>query len=291
MTQASEQEQDVVSIAEAYYDSDDADRFYMQVWGGEDIHIGLYDSPQISISEASRRTVARMADRLDGLAPGARVLDLGAGYGGAARYLAQRYGCHVTCLNLSDIQNARNTQLTLEAGLQNQVRVRHGNFEQIPEPDGSFDVVWSQDAILHSGNRVQVLREARRVLAPGGQLLMTDPMQAEVVPPGVLDAVLARIHLDTLGSFSFYRKHLTELGFVEVETEDLTGQLVAHYHRVREDLLARRDQLSSQVSGQYIERMLAGLQHWVDAGRAGHLAWGIMHYRLPDPSSTADRAQ
>lgn len=279
--------QDAVSLAEAYYDSDDADHFYLRVWGGQDIHIGLYDPPEISITDASRQTVERMADRLEGLPSSARVLDLGAGYGGAARYLAQRYGCHVTCLNLSDTQNERNRRLTADAGLQDLVQVRHGNFEQIPEPDASFDVVWSQDAILHSGNRVQVLREVRRVLKPGGQLLMTDPMQAESVPDGALAPVLARIHLDSLASFGFYRKHLTELGLVEVHSEDLTPQLIAHYGRVREELLARRQQLEPEVSAAYLTRMSQGLQHWVDAGRAAHLAWGIMHYRLPAQPDTA----
>ena len=208
----------VVKQAEAYYDSADADHFYFHVWGGQDIHIGLYNSAEVSIAEASRLTVVRMADRLEGLPAQARVLDLGAGYGGAARYLAERYGCEVTCLNLSEAQNERNKQLTKQAGLEGKVHVRYGNFEQIPEPDASFDVIWSQDAILHSGQRMQVLKEARRVLKPGGQLIMTDPMQADQVADGVLGNVLARIHLDTMGSFAFYRAGLEALGFSEVFT-------------------------------------------------------------------------
>ena len=270
----------VVDIAEAYYDSADADHFYLHVWGGQDIHIGLYDSEDITIADASRLTVERMADRVSHLNAKSRVLDLGAGYGGAGRYLAKRYGCEVTCLNLSDAQNRRNVQLNQEAGLSDLVRVRHGNFEEIPEPDASFDLIWSQDALLHSGQRAKVLQEAKRVLKPGGQLIMTDPMQADDVPEGVLANVLERIHLETMGSFAFYRKCLGELGFEEVGVEDLSHQLVRHYGRVRGELLARRQELADVVSADYVERMLRGLQHWVDAGSAGHLAWGIIHFRL-----------
>ena len=73
------------TVAEDYYDSRDADRCYELIWGGEDIHIGLYGDDACAIADASRNTVAAMALRLEGLAPGSRVLDLGSGYGGAAR--------------------------------------------------------------------------------------------------------------------------------------------------------------------------------------------------------------
>ena len=45
------------SVAENYYDSSDADIFYERVWGGEDIHIGLYESG-LSIFEASRKPLS-----------------------------------------------------------------------------------------------------------------------------------------------------------------------------------------------------------------------------------------
>ena len=53
-------------VAETYYDSTDADAFYERVWGGEDIHIGLYE-PDTSIFEASRKTVETMAQALQDL--------------------------------------------------------------------------------------------------------------------------------------------------------------------------------------------------------------------------------
>jgi len=162
-------------VAESYYDSEDADNFYALIWGGEDIHIGLYEDPPGDIREASRRTVQYMAGLVDPLDAGSRVLDIGAGYGGAARYLARTTGAHVTCLNLSEVENERNRRQTQEQGLSDRVRVVHGSFESIPEPDGSFDLVWSQDAILHSGDRTKVLDEVARVLRPAAADLRPDP--------------------------------------------------------------------------------------------------------------------
>ncbi|MFQ5645165.1 MAG: SAM-dependent methyltransferase, partial [Thiogranum sp.] len=95
----------VVKTAQDYYNSDDADNFYYHVWGGEDIHIGIYESFEDDIADASKRTVDAMAAQcLMNLAPQTQVLDVGAGYGGAARWLAENFGCHVTCLNLSEAQ-------------------------------------------------------------------------------------------------------------------------------------------------------------------------------------------
>ncbi len=50
-----------MDTAREYYNSTDADRFYATIWGGEDIHIGLYESENDSIVDASRRTVEKMA--------------------------------------------------------------------------------------------------------------------------------------------------------------------------------------------------------------------------------------
>ena len=271
---------DAAELAERYYDSDDADRFYHAIWGGEDIHVGCYERPDEPIREASRRTVERMAE-LCSLDPSTKVLDLGAGYGGAARYLASRYGCPVTCLNLSEIQNTRNRELNAAVGLSDRIDVLHASFEDIPRPDGSYDLIWSQDAILHSAQREQTLVEARRVLRRGGSLLFTDPMQSDDCPDGVLKPVLDRIHLSSLGSFAYYRATLARLGFVEKRIINLTPQLIRHYTRVRDELKRRRADLDGRVSSEYIERMTAGLDHWISAGEKGYLAWGILEFRLP----------
>jgi sarcosine/dimethylglycine N-methyltransferase len=266
------------SVAETYYDSTDADRFYFTIWGGEDIHIGLYDETD-DIAEASRLTVEKMAGMIDITGGKPQVLDIGAGYGGAARYLAASYGWSVRCLNISQTQNETNRRHNREQRLDRLVSVVHGSFEAIPEPDASFDAVWSQDAILHSGNRPLVFDEVVRVLRPGGDFVLTDPMQADDCPDGVLQPVYDRLQLTSLGSFSSYRRMAEERGMQLVEQADLTPNLRTHYSRVAEELRGRRNELSGQVADAYIERMLTGLDNWVKAADSGYLAWGIQHFR------------
>jgi len=271
---------DARAVSEEYYDSADADNFYYEVWGGEDIHIGLYNDVT-DIKEASRLTMEAMADRLSRLDADTNVLDLGAGYGGAARHLAHRSGCSVTCLNISEAQNDTNRFLNRRQRLADRIAVQHGSFEDVPEADASFDVVWSQDSFLHSGDRERVLAEAFRVLKSGGELIFTDPMQADDCPEGVLQPVYDRIHLQSLGSFAFYKEAAERLGFETVELVQLTPNLRQHYAQVAQDLRTRYDALSERCSREYLDRMLVGLDNWVKAADSGWMAWGILHFKKP----------
>lgn len=263
-----------VRTARDYYNSDDADNFYASVWGGEDIHVGLYDPPEISIADASRATVKRMADKIE-VTPATTILDIGAGFGGSARYLAATYGCRVRCLNLSEVENGRNREMNREQGLDHLIEVVDGSFEDIPFQDNAFDVVWSQDAMLHSGDRVQVLEEVARVLRPDGAFVFTDPMAADGTPRSALGPILKRLDLDTMGTPDFYRREISRLGMKKVEFDDLTPQLPTHYGRVLAETEARESELAGQISSDYLEPMKVGLRHWVDGGNAGNLAWGI----------------
>ena len=267
-----------VSTARDYYNSDDADNFYFMIWGGEDIHIGIYYSPDEAIVAASRRTVELMAVQVEPISAETRILDLGAGFGGASRYLAGTYGAEVMALNLSEVENQRHRRSNVQVHLEDRIEVIDGNFENIPCPDASFDVVWSQDALLHSGKRSQVLREVDRVLKPGGQFIFTDPMQADHCPNGVLQPILDRIHLDSLGSPEFYRAEAEKLGWCDCGFQDHTAQLVTHYRRVGEETESARDELGTRINPDYIARMLKGLGHWVEGGAAGHLVWGFFHF-------------
>lgn len=266
-----------VSTARDYYNSNDADNFYFSIWGGEDIHIGLYDNDDESIFIASRRTVEQIGLNLD-ITPQSRIIDIGAGYGGAARFLAKTYGCHVTALNLSEVENRRNRDMNKVQGVDHLIDVIDGSFEDIPLPDNSFDVVWSQDAILHSGERETVIEEVARLLKPGGSFIFTDPMMTDDCPKKVLKPILDRIHLDSLGSPAFYRETTRRFGMKEVGFDDHTPQLTTHYWRVLKETERREQEISNVVSKTYIENMKKGLGHWVDGGKNGHLVWGIFHF-------------
>ncbi|WP_329466732.1 SAM-dependent methyltransferase [Streptomyces sp. NBC_01431] len=266
--------------ARRYYDTSDVDAFYAAVWGGEDIHTGIYAHENEPIADASRRTVATAAAKIaDRLGPNHTVLDLGSGYGGPARQLADEFRCRVVALNISDGQNARHRKTNAERGLDTLIEVVTGSFQDIPYPDGQFDVVWSQEAFCHSGDRKRLLDEAVRVLKPQGALVFTDLMAADGTPPDVLRPVVARLGVEEFATPSFYRRQLSELGLTHVEFDDLSDQLLTHYIRLSEETGRRATELRDVISPDYVEGLLENLPRWVEACRQGHLSWGIFTCR------------
>lgn len=90
-------------------------------------------------------------------------------------------------------------------------------------------------------------------------------MQADSCPEAVLQPILDRIHLETLGSPQFYRQEAHRQGWVELGFEELTHQLthqvIRHYRRVLEETEARQDQLQEKISATYLENMKKGLRY------------------------------
>lgn len=269
----------VVQTAREYYNSDDADTFYATVWGGEDIHVGLYESPTEDIRTASNRTIEKMASLSTQIDDDVRILDVGSGYGGSARYLADKFDCQVVALNLSEVENKRAREINERQQLGHMIDVIDGSFEDIPFPPNAFDIIWSQDAILHSGNRERVIEEICRVLKSGGEFIFTDPMMADDCPPDVLTPILQRINLETLGCPRFYKETAAQFGLAFVEFYDHTEQLVNHYSRVLQETEAHEAKLRDKISLDYIDGQKKGLKHWIEAGQNGHLCWGIFHFR------------
>jgi len=103
-----------------------------------------------------------------------RVLDLGCGIGGPARYLAATFGCKVTGIDLSPGFIETATYLTARCGLSDRVMFQVGEALHVPFDDASFDAVLLQHVAMNIADRTALYKEMRRILAPGGRLATYD---------------------------------------------------------------------------------------------------------------------
>jgi len=102
------------------------------------------------------------------------VLDAGSGVGGTARYVADRYGCRVTAVDLTDEYCATNDWLNRLVGLDGLISVRQADVTELPFADGTFDVAISQHVQMNVADKARLYSETRRVLKDGGRLALWD---------------------------------------------------------------------------------------------------------------------
>jgi ubiquinone/menaquinone biosynthesis C-methylase UbiE len=120
-----------------------------------------------------RKATSDLANRLQ-LDSSTQVLDAGCGLGGASRYLATKYGCKVTGVDITEPYCRVATMLAVRLGLADRVSYRHCDALAMPFADASFDVVWTQHATMNISDKFSLYDEIMRVLKPGGVLASYD---------------------------------------------------------------------------------------------------------------------
>jgi ubiquinone/menaquinone biosynthesis C-methylase UbiE len=108
---------------------------------------------------------------------GTRLLDIGCGIGGAARYFAAEHGCQVTGIDLSTEYAAVANSLAARVGLDKQVSCRQGSALDLPFAPGSFDGAYMFHVGMNIEDKARLFREVRRVLIPSGAFGIYDVMR------------------------------------------------------------------------------------------------------------------
>jgi arsenite methyltransferase len=155
------------------------------------------------------------------LAPGETVLDLGSGGGIDVLLSARRVGPtgFAYGLDMTDEMLALAEQNKTAAGAEN-VRFLKGHIEDIPLPDATVDVVISNCVINLAADKGRVLREAYRVLKPGGRFAVSDVVAQGALPDDLRADMEAWVGC-VAGALEEgeYRRLLTDAGFGDVEVE------------------------------------------------------------------------
>ena len=110
------------------------------------------------------------------------VLDVGCGLGGSARYLADRFGCRVTGVDVTSEYIEVAKRLTAMVGLQSKIDLKLGSAVELPFDDQRFDIVITEHVQMNVRAKPQFYAEIARVLRPGGRLVIHDIFAAQGAP-------------------------------------------------------------------------------------------------------------
>ena len=229
------------------------------------ITTNLYDATQASqIPEDALKASLGCGNptALAQLLPGETVLDLGSGGGIDVLLSARRVGPTGKAygLDMTDEMLALARENQRKSGLAN-VEFLRGEIEHIPLPDKSVDVVISNCVINLSADKDQVLREAFRVLKPGGRFAVSDVVTRGDVPDEVRKDMLLWVGCiaGALGD-SEYAEKLTRAGFETVEIEPTR---VYNVEDARAFLSGRGvdvDAMAPQVEGKFMSAFVRAVK-------------------------------
>ena len=161
--------------------------------------------------------------RRAGIGATSRVLDVCAGLGGPARFVAGRRGARVLALDLHRGRAAGAARLNRLVGARG-VTVVRGDATALPFARGAFDACLSQEVLLHISDKATVLAECHRVLAPGGRIAFSDWIAFPRLGDREREQLWEWMAATTLQTLERYSALLGRAGFSSVEAEDLSAE-------------------------------------------------------------------
>jgi len=275
------------SAAKAYYDSDDAQKFYNNIWGEDNLHVGRYDlingsslSPIDQVAKAQDlhevEFVKLLKNKTNTDVP-MRIVDMGCGYGGLLRRLYKEgIVWHGQGVDLSSRMCAQARRINAQMGMEKDIDILEESYLDVSIPNESCDVVISMDALLHVGPAGQrrAIQEAARTLRPGGWIIFSDIMQEETLADAEsMKSIYNRINLSEMGTISNYSSALEKNGFSNISVETFSENISTHYGKILEVLEAKGTELG--ISEEYQTKAKSGLSVWKGCSK-GNIVWGFI---------------
>ena len=229
---------------------------------GLDLHnLGGYPALE-SVAAAVESIAAPTSDDL--------VLDVGCGLGGPSRFLADRFGCRVTGVDLLPVRVEAATALAQRLNFDGRVEYQVADATALPFEDGRFGQAWMLDVSIHVRDKRRLFSELVRVLRRCGLVVVHEQMGP--LPPSMLP--VRRRAPYVAPSFKQFTRIVEDAGLRVRLWEDTTAMVLAEFHR-RRDVLSSIDLSSlrgdAAMAARRGHRLLEGYIETLEspAGRTG----------------------
>jgi ubiquinone/menaquinone biosynthesis C-methylase UbiE len=178
------------------------------------------------------RSPSRLLDLVVGLGLGvsSRVLDAGCGQGDHACEIVERFGARVVALDPVQSNLERTRDRVNHKSLGSKIQLEKGLIEQLPFPDGHFDLVWCRSVIVHLPELQPAFRECWRVLARNGAMMVQTGFATELLEPREAEMLRRRLgFVETSMLRTKVEAAFSESGFTVVRSEAYGSEFAEFY--------------------------------------------------------------